>query len=115
VVGTITQNGKPVVGANVIFHPVGNASNRLASQAVTNSDGRFDLSTHLGQGKYKRGIVPGEYAVTVTKLDTAAISKTYAPPPNLLPKKYSNPETSGLKATVTADQVNDYQFTVDEK
>jgi hypothetical protein len=113
-VGTITMDGKPVDGANVIFHPIGTTTNTLASQATTNAEGRFELSTHIGQGKYKRGVVPGEYAVAVSKLDTSAIAKTYAPPTNLLPKKYSNPETSGLKATVVAGRVNVFPFSVDE-
>jgi hypothetical protein len=113
VVGTITMDGKPIEGANVIFHPIGTATNVLASQATTNADGRFELSTHVGKGEFKRGVVPGEYAVAVAKLDTAAIAKTYAPPSNLLPKRFANPETSELKATVAADQVNDFPFRVD--
>jgi hypothetical protein len=115
VVGIVTMNGTPVEGANVIFHPIDTTTNTLASQASTNAEGRFELSTHVGQGKYKRGVAPGEYAVAVSKLDTSAISKTYAPPTNLLPKRFSNPETSGLKATVVADRVNEFTFLVDEK
>jgi hypothetical protein len=53
--------------------------------------------------------------VAVSKLDTSAISKTYAPPTNLLPKKYSNPETSGLKATVVANRANEFPFALDAK
>src|SRR3982751_1444066 len=70
VTGTVTLNESPVEGANVLFSPdVGSDDNRLASQAVTDSQGRFKLSTHVGGGKFKSGIVPGKYVVTISKLD----------------------------------------------
>jgi hypothetical protein len=107
--GTLTYNGTPIEGANVIFHPT-RSDQALASQAVTDRIGRFQLSTHLGAGKFKPGIVPGHYAVTITKLDTAGISSSFAPPKSLLPKKYANPKTSGLTAEVAAGRENEFQF-----
>ena len=115
VTGTISMNGSPVEGANVIFHPVDAEVSTLASQARTDAEGRFELQTHTGGGNYKLGIVPGKYAVVVTKLDTAAIANTYAPPQNALAKKYSNPMTSGLSADVRAGEENDFPFSVDPK
>jgi hypothetical protein len=113
VTGTVTMGGKPVEGANVIFHPLDGGESTLASQSVTNAAGQFELATHVGGGKYRPGIVPGKYAVVVTKLDTAAIATTFAPPKNLLPKKYSDPASSGLTADVVAGGLNDFPFQLD--
>jgi len=113
VTGTVTFAGKPIEGANVIFHPLQDGEHILASQSVTNAEGKFQLATHVGGGKYKAGIVAGKYAVAITKLDTAAISNTFAPPQNLLPKKYGNPATSGFSATVGAGAENDFTFALD--
>lgn len=109
--GTVTLDGSPIEGANVVFYPgSGGDDSRLASQAVTDAQGRFRLSTHVGGGKFKSGIVPGQYLVGISKLDTAAIKTTSAPPKNLLPKKYADPKTSLLKADVAAGRENDFQF-----
>ena len=97
----------------MIFHPVDGAEHALASQAVTNAEGQFQLATHVGGGKFKAGIVPGQYAVAITKLDTAAISGTLAPPKNLLPKKLGDPATSGLSADVTVGKDNNFPFALD--
>jgi hypothetical protein len=111
--GTITYQGRPVEGANVIFHPT-DASATLASQAVTDANGRFELATHVGAGKFKPGIEPGKYAVAITKLDTASISTTLAPPKNLLPLKYANQNTSGLTADVARAQENNFDFALSD-
>jgi hypothetical protein len=113
--GRVTQNGDPVEGAMVTFYPVEGSAATLASQAITGPDGRFDLSTNVGAGKMKSGIVAGKYAVTVTKLDIAGAKNMLAPPKNLLPKKYGDPNTSGLKAEVVAGKEGDFEFAVDGK
>jgi hypothetical protein len=110
VTGTVTYEGQPIDGANVIFHPANGSDQTLASQALTDKNGRFELSTHVGGGKFKTGIVPGNYAVTIKKLDTAAIANTLAPPKDLLPNRYGSPKTSGLTAKVADDQENEFQF-----
>jgi hypothetical protein len=111
VTGTVTLNGTPVDAANVLFTPdIGSSDGRLASQATTDSEGRFKLTTHVGGGKFKPGIVPGKYVVAITKLDTAAAKNTFAPPKNLLPPKYADPKTSQLTAEVAAGNANDFQF-----
>ena len=111
VTGTVTLNGAPIDGASVLFSPdIGSSDGRLASQATTDTAGHFKLSTHVGGGKFKSGIVPGKYVVSVTKLDTAATKNTFSPPKNLLPPKYADPKTSLLNADVVAGQTNDFQF-----
>jgi hypothetical protein len=111
VTGTVTINGSPVDEAIVLFTPeIGASDGRLASQATTDSEGRFKLTTHVGGGKFKSGIVPGKYEVAITKLDPAAVKNPFSPPKNLLPPKYADPKTSQLKAQVAAGQTNHFQF-----
>src|SRR5204863_5840229 len=58
VTGTVTLNETPVEGASVLFSPeIGSDDRRLASQATTDAEGRFKLTTHVGGGKFKSGIV----------------------------------------------------------
>ena len=108
--GTVTLGGNPVEGASVVFYPDGADDSRLTCQAVTDSAGHYEMRTHVGGGKFKSGIVPGKYTVAITKLDTASIKSTLAPPPNLLPRKYADPKTSQLKADVVEDGKNDSGF-----
>jgi hypothetical protein len=111
VTGTVTLNETPVEGASVLFSPeIGSDDHRLASQATTDAQGRFKLTTHVGGGKFKSGIVPGKYVVTITKLDTTAAKNTFSPPKNLLPPKYADPKSSQLKAEVTTGQSNNFSF-----
>ncbi len=111
VTGTVTFGGKPVEGANIVFYPdIGLDGARLTSQAKTDREGRFRMRTHVGGGKFKPGIVPGQYSVAISKLDTAAIKTMLAPPKNLLPRKYAAPKSSQLKAEVAAGRENDFRF-----
>jgi hypothetical protein len=73
------------------------------------------LSTHVGGGKFEPGVIPGRFAVAVTRLDTGSISTTLAPPTNLLPKKYGNPKTSGLTAKVAPGQENHFEFALTDE
>jgi hypothetical protein len=114
VTGTVTYNGSPLEGANVLFQPVDDSANALASQALTDAAGRFELATHVGGGKFRLGVPAGKYLVAITKLDTAAISTTHAPPQNVLPKKFSSPTTSALTANVVAGNENDFSFNLTE-
>jgi hypothetical protein len=108
--GEVTLDGSPVEGASVTFHPLETSEGALACQAVTDADGRFRLTTHLGKGRFEHGIAPGHYDVVVTKLDTSAVSSTIAPPRNLLPKKYGNASTSGLAADVQIGKASEHNF-----
>lgn len=109
--GTVTLNGTPVDGASVLFTPdTGSDDARLASQATTDSEGRFKLTTHVAGGKFKSGVAPGKYVVAISKLDTAAAKNTFSPPKNLLPSKYADAKSSRLKAEVATEQLNDFTF-----
>ena len=110
--GIVTFGGKPLAGANVIFYPASATNPGLASQAVTDNEGRFQLGTYAGGGKFKPGVAPGQYLVAITKLDTASISSTLGPPKSLLPNKYASPKTSKLTADVSADRENNFEFSL---
>jgi hypothetical protein len=112
VTGTVRMGEKPVEGANVIFHPL-EGTDTLASQTVTDAEGRFSMSTHVGSGNYEPGIVAGRYAVTIMKLDTAAIAGTAAPPRNLLPAEYSDPTSTAIKEQVVAGRENHFDFVLE--
>jgi hypothetical protein len=109
VTGQVTYDGRPIEGANVIFSPL-DGGQTLASQSVTDQEGRFEMRTHTAGGKFESGIAPGKYAVAITKLDTSAISTTLAPPKDVLPRKYGNPQTSGFTAEVAVGNENDFEF-----
>src|SRR5689334_10008829 len=80
--GTVTLDGKPVPLASVVFLPL-KGGGRLA-QGVTDKNGTFELTTY----KPNDGALPGDYQVTVTKVDE-------------MPKV----DVSDLPADMTPDQV----------
>jgi len=118
--GTVTLEGKPLVGAVVSFHPV--SKDGGVALGATDRFGHFGMKTP-GLGN---GVVPGEYRVTVTKLaseekmmdpDEAKqyTSQTGKLPPspkvtNLVPAKFASSETSGLSATVKPGATTPFQF-----
>jgi hypothetical protein len=108
--GLVTYKGSPVEDATVVFAP---AAGGRASTAVTDAQGRYELST-FGT---KDGAPPGEFKVSVTKTKTEGEAPNLTqeqvnemmqrgetvPGPvttNLLPEKYTSPDTSGLSKTV---------------
>jgi hypothetical protein len=123
--GSVTYNGQPVAGATVIF--LGKA-NEPAATGITATDGTFRLSTY-GEAD---GAVPGQYSVTVVKMeggpaddpnapfdpvaDMEAAAKNTAPAPpahHLLPEKYATAKESPLGFTVGASGSN--QFPIELK
>ncbi len=111
VTGTVTMKGAPVEGAMVVFLPASEDESARASQAISDSEGRFAMRTHLGKDNYKDGMPPGNYGVTVTKLETVPDMRRR--PKNLLPRKYSSVQTSHLEAAVQPSDDNDFQFALD--
>jgi hypothetical protein len=61
--GTVTLDGKPVSLASVVFVP--QKEGGIIAQGVTNHNGEFELTTY----KPNDGVLPGDYSVTVTKVD----------------------------------------------
>ena len=111
--GTVTYKGAPLDGATVSFAPIVFEPGTRASVALTAPDGTFVLLT---QGQ--RGILPGDYDVTVVKrtipeggmsseaLEAYMERHGRAPPAvsevikDLVPRKYGDAATSGLSYTV---------------
>ena len=118
--GKVTYKGQPVEGATVTFRPSGQTASAVA---MTNADGTFQLRAF----PEAEGAVAGDYTVTVVKRVAAsenvdsfaemekrsqAGQPASAPPAfrSLVPEKYSDPEQSGLKATVAAEGENQFEF-----
>lgn len=62
VAGTVSEAGRPVAGAAVMFSPSGGGGAAQLAQDTTADDGSFTLTT--GD---RSGVVPGKYLVTITK------------------------------------------------
>ena len=121
--GVVTMGGDPVAGATINFYC--KEANKSAF-GYTNEDGEYVLTT----SSVNDGAVAGSHTVTITKFnvppETPALapveSEDYAPPgfgeetapafemESLLPKKYSDPATSGLTAVVGPDSDNEFDF-----
>ncbi|MFN7891204.1 MAG: carboxypeptidase-like regulatory domain-containing protein [Pirellula sp.] len=113
--GTVKYKGKLLENADVILQF---AEHNKTSFGRTNSSGEFALTTYENAD----GALAGEALITVTKWEelpasTAPIagqpgydpSKAYVPekaPKLLVPKKYSDFKTSGLKIVIDANSKN---------
>lgn len=75
--GHVTYNGSPVDGAVVAFSPKEGGTG-FAASGTTNSEGQYKLVTYESAAKPLTGAVPGEYVVTITKIehDAGALPKT---------------------------------------
>ncbi|MBN2578924.1 MAG: hypothetical protein JXB10_08030 [Pirellulales bacterium] len=98
ITGTVTLDGKPLHIGTVTLYPV--QSGPLAYGSIQ-SDGTYKIVT----GGTK-GLNSGEYKVGVLAIDTpVGTHQGKGPPPLgkiLTPQRYRDPETSGLKITVTS-------------
>jgi hypothetical protein len=109
--GTVLYNQKPVAGATVVFHPDGHSH---AATAQTDNAGKYSLRTFAPND----GAVPGEYKVTVGKIEAPSggeeqETQVDAPPTkqsSLLPERYASPASSDLKASVTQGGDNKFDF-----
>jgi len=119
VTGKIMFEGKAVDNAEVGFVPTTEEKGTFAARGRTDSEGQFELMTYFGPDDDVSGALPGDYIVTVTKpdvpADPAELQKHFQAhpqmvPKNLLPQKYISAKTSDLKAPVTADGDNNFEF-----
>ena len=118
--GTVTLAGKPLGGANVLFHP----EKGPMANATTNTDGTFTATT-----SGKAGVTIGKCKVSVTKAapgpaptamkaeDMMKMQKENAGKTVIakseVPDKYGNPDSSGLEVTVDKDgSKNDFALTL---
>ena len=104
VTGKVTFSGKPAHYAIVTFTPVEQDDERL------DEDGVFQLKTR----RRTDGAEPGEYIVTISwRIPQNPGSDDPEYGKELLPKKYQDVKTSGLKFTVeaTENEVPPYELT----
>ncbi len=116
--GTVMYKGKPIEGVQVTFMAEGASR---AATGITDSEGKFQLSTFGAND----GAVVGVHTITVVKPtsggaevsedDLEAQAKMYQEmqkksknEKSPIPEKYSNPQTSNLKETVTEDGPNEF-------
>ena len=125
--GRVLHNGQPIKGAVVCFIPTFENPHRTYSAiGVTNSEGRFLLNAFRGVIGAPVGPQQGtiQYRVPTGRVlkDPMLASELYPDDPNFyedpgiremasgIPRSYSEPETSGLTATITAEGPNDFLF-----
>ncbi|HEY3965854.1 MAG TPA: carboxypeptidase-like regulatory domain-containing protein [Planctomycetaceae bacterium] len=106
VTGKVTFAGKPLPRAVVTLTPAdlppGAKWEAPATGGVTDEDGEFELSTYNAGD----GAPAGTYFVTVSCEDREA-KRSGGEYPELLPEKYQNPASSGLKVTIREGE-NDF-------
>ena len=138
--GTVTLNGKAVEGATVNFYPMEgtvssigstDASGKYSLTTYRSNDGALPGQYKVSIVKYEGGAPPPSAAAAPSgQLPTADIEHaTYVPPKenptgaaqgsagssgpkSLLPAKYSNADSSGLRGLVTESNsnVNDFEL-----
>jgi len=118
VTGIVKLDGKPLEGAAVAFQPVADpkAAYRRPSNGATGADGKFTLTTY----EKDDGVPPGKYKVAIVKRElvgqlpanyndenpgTAVVRYRW-----VTPRKYSQPEGSGLEAEVTSSELKPETF-----
>lgn len=110
--GVVTLDGQPLVNACVMFSPVQGGP---SAAGATNANGEFQLATTNDAGALR-----GEYRVSVTKREVTGLMDHGIPGNGgvrvkwLAPAKFSNFETSGLRATV-GDGENKYTFNLSSR
>jgi len=63
--GTVTINGKPLEGAEVVFSPDDSNNDGQPATDLTGPDGNYKAMT-----RGRSGVVPGKYKVVITKVTT---------------------------------------------
>ena len=111
--GVVTLDGAPVADATVTFVPVQEGAG-VSATGTTDAEGKYRLSA-MGsgiRGEAGAGTLPGEYYVGVMKVNIPSIPTneeavdpgtkrpTDVPMTHVVPEKFNNPQTSGIKRTV---------------
>lgn len=106
VVGTITLDGQPLVGASVTLVGAGTNTSE-GGTGITDAAGKYEIS-HFRAGK---GAMPGDYKVVINKMvlpdgspiPTGTMSAAELGIRDIIPPRYSSYSNTMLKATVTKD------------
>ena len=99
--GQVFYDGKPAIGALVVFHPVGQASpDAVLPRGQIKEDGSFVLTTLADQD----GSPPGDYVVTIEWWQARVTKKGQesddAFPVNRLPARYASVQASKLRVQI---------------
>jgi hypothetical protein len=98
--GQVHYQGKPLAHALIALHPAHPADPSFPhAQATTDQSGKFHISTYEAHD----GAPVGEYSITVVCYSLVGSPGNYQPGPNVLPAKYSRPETSQLSVQIKAN------------
>lgn len=99
--GSIKFKGEPIHGAIVTFHPDdhGATGKPPIASAVVDANGQFAVNSSISRF-IEPGTAPGSYRLTVSWLEAAPTPLDADAVKERLPRKYQNPQTSGLVATV---------------
>ena len=105
--GRVFYRGQPLPGGTIVFAPdAERGGNGPLAYSEIAADGRFSL--HSGA---KLGAVAGWHRVTIAPPARAvAPGQTAAPPAVELPRKYSDPEQSGLLREVRPGKSGEQDF-----
>ncbi|QDV70593.1 hypothetical protein Poly24_43170 [Rosistilla carotiformis] len=112
--GTVNYQGKPIEGADVTFT---NLTAGSTGTGKTDADGKFQLTTYVEND----GVVAGEHIVAIRRVDVVDNTPAdvdlsaggEAVPPTItwiIPEKYSNSAKSGLTATISETEPNEFTF-----
>lgn len=109
--GQVKLDGKPLAECAVMFTPVARGP---VANGMTDAEGRFHLAT-----TNRSGAIVGDYFVTIIKQRVTEVVDKATGGRRLdtrwyTPQKYSRPETSGLRKTVS-NQEHEFQFDLSSK
>jgi hypothetical protein len=95
--GRVSLDDKPLTTGKVIFHPDAEKGNKSGQIAVGDIDaqGSYTLSTGT-----KQGAIAGRYKVAVNAMKPFDPEKPYVPEVWLIPRKYGDPQKSGLSIQI---------------
>jgi hypothetical protein len=93
--GNVTYNGKPVVMGMVKFQPV-NAEKGRPAMGTTDDQGNYTAGTTATA----KGIMPGEYKVSILAYLAPPPGKKADIGPLAVPKRYTEVDSSGLTASI---------------
>ena len=117
--GTVTVDGQPMEGINIILHP--SDGGEIASFGVTDAQGKYTLSSP--SAPVGAGAVAGEYVPTFSKTETEeppashpAEEPFYGKVTHLIPEKYGNPKTCGVAPVkIEKGKTNVFDFNLSTK
>jgi hypothetical protein len=120
--GLIMYQDKPLADAQVSFVSALDNKDVFPARGMTNSSGEFTLTSYVDPEHEVAGATPGDFVVTVTKTPKRTkeeVMEEFQKNPamefkSLVPKKYANAKETTLKATVTADGKNRFEFKLED-